>query len=116
MANCDPTVLLEAARCIEACLPPGNYSAVEVYLWCQTAAMANCDPQVLLEAAKCIEGCTLEGQRQAIIVYLLAKIAGEAASSGEDAAALLEKAKCIMCLTRGQMEAIQVWLTCQIAP
>lgn len=74
--------------------------------------MADCDPTALLEAAKCIEACTTEGQRLAIIVYLLAKIAGEST----DPTALMEAAKCILCLTDGQMEAIRVWLTCQIAP
>lgn len=78
MSNCDPTALLENAKCIESCTTSGQREAIIVWLLAQIAdqpADTHDDVDTLLNNARCIEACLTEGQMEAIRVWLACQIA-----------------------------------------
>ena len=77
MANCDPNVLLENAKCVEACTTEGQRQAIIVWLLAQIAGEdADTAEQVnaLLGNSKCVL-CLTEGQMEAVRVWLTCQIA-----------------------------------------
>lgn len=73
MTNCDPTTLLENARCIEGCTTSGQREAIIVWLLAQIAGVS-ADPQTLMTNAQCVS-CLTQGQLEAVRVWLACQIA-----------------------------------------
>lgn len=109
--SCEPSDLLEGAKCFDACLGWEDLSAIELWLLTQIAETTT-DVATLLENSKCLENCVQYGDAQAIIVWLLSQIAGVSS----DPNALMAAGKCIQsCITPEQSKAIDVSLEVQKA-
>lgn len=75
-----------------------------------------CTPAALLAGAKCFDCGPIHKQHVAIQTYLLAQIAFNlGATTTTDPAALARLAKCMTCLTPKQIDAVIVYLLCQLA-
>jgi hypothetical protein len=71
---CDSASLLNAAKCLDSCLPAGLRDAVLIYVLAVNAGVST-DPKSLINAANQIDCCVPRGVRQAVIASLLCSIA-----------------------------------------
>lgn len=74
---CDPTTLLEQAKCYQCNLSPGMFAAVEIVLLCaiRDGTPITCTSQALLAQASCIRGCIPPGMMGAVKLAILCDIA-----------------------------------------
>lgn len=82
---CDSTSLLNNAKCIFGCVPPGMAKAIQIALLCNIAngtVMTDCSAQNLVNQATCFLTCVNAGAADAIIIYLLCQIASGSSSGG----------------------------------
>lgn len=73
---CDPSLLLEQAKCFQCALAPGMFDAVEISILCaiRDGTSPNCDPQTLITQASCIMGCIPLYMMPAVKIALLCEI------------------------------------------
>jgi hypothetical protein len=74
LPSTDPSVLVNAARCYESCIPVGYQMAVQVYLLAIIAGQQNTSPSDLANAARCWSSCIPPGDQMAVGNYLLAQL------------------------------------------
>jgi hypothetical protein len=74
---CSSEALVEAAKCLDSCLPVGLRDAVLIYVLAVNAGVST-EPQSLINAANEIDCCTPKGMRDAIISQLLCSLAAKA--------------------------------------
>lgn len=70
--SCEPADLMEAAKCLDQCIPPGMQTAIQTYL---LAVIAGVDPNptTLIDAAKCMR-CIPPAMQIEVQNYLLCAI------------------------------------------
>jgi predicted amino acid dehydrogenase len=73
-ADCTPATLINAATCIDKCIPDGMKDAILIYVLATNAGVST-DPQSLIDGARQIDCCVPKGMRQAVIASLLCKLA-----------------------------------------
>jgi hypothetical protein len=71
---CSSEALVEAAKCLDSCLPVGLRDAVLIYVLAVNAGVST-SPADLINAANQIDCCVPRGVRQAVIASLLCSIA-----------------------------------------
>jgi len=71
---CDTQSLVDAAACLEQCVPIGFHPAIQTYLLMQIAGL-NLTPEQLIDAAKCYQ--CLNGMQMEAQLYLLCQIANQ---------------------------------------
>lgn len=109
--SCNPSDLIEGAKCYSTCLLNEELSAIELWLLTQIAGTTT-DVQTLLNNSACLENCVDHGNAEAIIVWLLTQIAGV----NNDPNSLMSAARCIeACIIPEESKAIDVSLEVQIA-
>lgn len=75
--SCEPSALLEAAKCIDCTIPEGMKDAVLIYILSVGAGVSS-NPQALIDGARQIDCCVPKGLRAAIIAQLLCTLAAKA--------------------------------------
>lgn len=75
--------LLDDARCLEQCIPPGFQSAILISLFARVAGVS-ADPATLMADARCINACVPPGMQMAVLISLASQIlaAGGGGSGG----------------------------------
>lgn len=68
----DPNALMEAAKCLDRCVPPGMHPAIQTYLLQQIAGNTMTIDQLLAEA-KCYT-CIPAGMQREVQLMLLCEI------------------------------------------
>lgn len=71
----DLATVMENARCVDKCIPPGMRLSVLIYLLAVAANIDPTDTNTLLNNAKCIDKCIPPGAMPAVIAKLLCDIA-----------------------------------------
>lgn len=71
--SCDPSSLVEDARCIDSCIPEGMQMSVLISIFCQLAGMS-CDPSTLINDARCIDSCIPPGYRMSVLISLACQL------------------------------------------
>ena len=74
---CDSASLLNAATCLDSCLPVGVRDAVLIYVLAVNAGVSTA-PADLINAANQIDCCVPKGLRDAVIAQLLCANAAKA--------------------------------------
>lgn len=72
----DLATVINNARCVDSCVPPGMRNAVLIYLLAVAAGIDPTDTKTLLNNARCIDLCIPDGAKPAVIAKLLCDIAG----------------------------------------
>lgn len=72
---CDPTTLVDQAKCIECGIPTGMQLPVLIALAAQIAGVS-ADPQTLMNLAKCDECQVPVGLEWPVLIALACQIAG----------------------------------------
>lgn len=98
---CDPTTLIDQAKCIEAKLPNGLQIPALIYLAAIKAGVST-DPSFLVSQANCIECGVPIGQQLPVLVALAALISGDSV----DTTSLSDRAKCMECIPAGAEWAV----------
>ena len=75
--SCSSEALVEAAKCLDSCLPVGLRDAVLIYVLAVNAGVSTF-PADLINSANQIDCCVPRGVRQAVIASLLCSIAQKA--------------------------------------
>jgi predicted amino acid dehydrogenase len=75
--SCSSEALVEAAKCLDSCLPVGLRDAVLIYVLAMNAGVST-DPQSLINAANQIDCGVPKGLRDAVIMSLLCSMAAKA--------------------------------------
>jgi hypothetical protein len=74
---CDSASLLNAATCLDSCIPQGMKDAVLIYVLAVNAGVSTA-PADLINAANQIDCCVPKGLRDAVIAQLLCANAAKA--------------------------------------
>lgn len=78
MATCDPSTLLNDAKCLECSFSPGMLPYIEIQLLIDILLVIHADadvtPEGLMDRAKCWECKVAPGQAQYVIAQLLCDI------------------------------------------
>jgi hypothetical protein len=89
---CDSTSLLNNAKCIFGCVPPGMAKAIQIALLCNIVngtVMTDCSAQNLVTQAACFLPCIAAGAADSIIIYLLCQIASGSSGGGGGSGSVL---------------------------
>lgn len=73
--------LIQDARCIDSCVPPGMRQSIIIYLLAQIAGVS-ADPQTLVTNAQCVDHCVPAGMRASVIANLLNTIEENGGAGG----------------------------------
>lgn len=74
---CDSASLINAAECIDSCIPVGMRDSILIYLLAVNAGVSTF-PADLINSANLIDCCVPKGVRDAVIAQLLCAIAAKA--------------------------------------
>lgn len=107
-SGCDPNDLMESAKCW---IPLSSIEKWASFVWllCQWNGDAECDPEAIIEDAK----CWIQQSSQARMAALVQAFCDD--NGGCVIQDVLDDSECLRPLSLGQLEAIMVWLMCQIA-
>lgn len=64
---------MEAAKCLNSCVPPGMHAAIQTYLLQQIAGNTMTTDE-LMQAADCFNKCIPKGMQASVQNYLLCQI------------------------------------------
>jgi hypothetical protein len=71
--SCDPGDLMEAAKCLDKCIPRGMHPYIQIYLL-QQIAESTLTVDELLNAAKCFQKCIPPEMMDQVHIYLMCQI------------------------------------------
>lgn len=71
--SCEPADLIDAAKCMDRCVPPGLQLAIQTMLLANIAQDTR-SPQELANAARCFFSCIPPGEQLAVQNMLLCAI------------------------------------------
>lgn len=78
----DLATVINNARCVDSCIPPGMRNAVLIYLLAVAAGIDPTDTNTLVNNARCIDSCIPDGAKPAVIAKLLCDIAANCTGNG----------------------------------
>lgn len=71
----DIPTLIDDAKCINACIPPGYQTAVLISLFAKIAGVSADPADLMTKEVSCINSCIPDGEKLAVIINLLDQIA-----------------------------------------
>lgn len=82
---CDPSAILNEARCDLCAIPPGLVGYVALALMCaiRDGEAMSCDPNALMEQARCLECALMPGQLAYAQLAVLCDILANSGGGGE---------------------------------